>query len=206
MKLPDSLTAVLRQQRLAIEAALESFAAITPDQWFYEMCFCLCTPQSKATNAAIVVEKLKKMRFAEHPFDVTGILGDPNNYIRFHHTKAKRLQYVQLHWSEIQRVIAQDVLPFEKRSLLIEVVPGFGMKEASHFLRNIGHRGLAIIDRHFLTNLAECGVIEPSASVSTISRYVQIEEQYLQYCTYINIDPDVLDLVFWSKQTSFVLK
>jgi N-glycosylase/DNA lyase len=40
--------------------------------------------------------------------------------------------------------------PTAKREKVAELIKGIGYKEASHFLRNIGYRNLAIIDRHYL--------------------------------------------------------
>ena len=38
-------------------------------------------------------------------------------------------------------------------------IKGLGYKEASHFLRNIGFPGYAILDKHILNSLREMGVI-----------------------------------------------
>ncbi|HKY05577.1 MAG TPA: DNA lyase, partial [Blastocatellia bacterium] len=39
-------------------------------------------------------------------------------------------------------------------------VRGLGYKEGSHFLRNIGYRGYAILDKHVLARLSELGVLD----------------------------------------------
>jgi N-glycosylase/DNA lyase len=86
------------------------------------------------------------------------------------------------------------------------MVDGIGMKEASHFLRNIGLRGLAIIDRHLLTNMVACGIFDEAPSVSTVSKYLDVEMRFAAYCEAIGIDMDEIDLLFWCAQTGHILK
>jgi N-glycosylase/DNA lyase len=81
-----------------------------------------------------------------------------------------------------------------------------GMKEASHVLRNIGYRGIAIIDRHILTHMVQCGIIADDTVPSSQKKYLEIEAKWLHFASDIRIDPDELDLVFWSLQTGEILK
>ena len=54
------------------------------------------------------------------------------------------------------------------------------MKESSHFLRNIGYRGYAILDKHILRGLHELGVIDEPARPSSPARYREIETRLLK--------------------------
>jgi thermostable 8-oxoguanine DNA glycosylase len=80
-----------KERKKAIRERLREFTAVPPSQWFYEFCYCLCTPQSKATSAFAVAEKLQQQRFLEQEFDPTSLLRNPEHYIRFHNTKARTL-------------------------------------------------------------------------------------------------------------------
>ncbi|MBU3678735.1 MAG: DNA lyase [Candidatus Kapabacteria bacterium] len=176
-------------------------------QRFYELCFCLMTPQSSAVHASMVQTELEKMDFLAKGQDVVDVLRAPDKYIRFHHTKHRRLHRAREQWSVLEAVLDDSTISEqERRNSLRELVDGFGMKEASHFLRNIGHRGLAIIDRHLLTNLVTCGVYEEIPSVSTIKRYEDVERSFTAYCVAIGIDMDEIDLLFWCAQTGHILK
>ncbi|MCX6139614.1 MAG: DNA lyase, partial [Candidatus Kapabacteria bacterium] len=93
-----------------------------------------------------------------------------------------------------------------RRKLLARSVNGIGLKEASHFLRNIGVRGLAIIDRHLLTNLVRCGVYVKVPQINTVRAYQSVEEAYSVYCFELGIDMDEVDLLFWCNQTGHILK
>lgn len=219
--LPQELADLYIQRRQAILARLADFAAIRQDQWFYELCYCLLTPQSKAAHASSVIEHLKADAFFEHGGDMVHHLRNKSTYIRFHNVKHSRLQHVRTHWNEIESLllastnssdssIASDARTSSDakvvRDALVSAVPGFGMKEASHFLRNIGYRGLAILDRHLLTNLVRCGVYAEVPPVSSPLHYRSVEAEFLRFAICVKVDPDELDLLFWSAQTGIILK
>lgn len=206
-RLPDSLADLYAEQQKSIRQRLRDFAAVPEGDWFYEMCFCLCTPQSSAVHAYAVQQMLQEQKFLERGHDVLHILRDPSCYIRFHNTKHRRLHLARDQWPKIYALVKQtDSTSRELRDILAEHVDGFGLKEASHYLRNIGRRGLAIIDRHLLTNLVRCGVYDEVPSVSTKKKYHAVERAYDDYCHAIGVDMDEIDLLFWCAQTGHILK
>ncbi|MCS6886072.1 MAG: N-glycosylase/DNA lyase [Acidobacteriota bacterium] len=85
-------------------------------------------------------------------------------------------------------------------------VVGVGYKEASHFLRNIGKRGYAILDRHVLRCLSELGVVSTPQPPANRSRYLEIEQLMKRFAEQVGIDFDELDLLLWSQITGEVLK
>lgn len=85
-------------------------------------------------------------------------------------------------------------------------IKGLGYKEASHFLRNIGLSGYAILDKHILRCLAELGVIESPAPPATRTKYLAVEERLRGFAEDVQIDFDELDLVLWSMKTGEILK
>jgi N-glycosylase/DNA lyase len=85
-------------------------------------------------------------------------------------------------------------------------IKGLGYKEASHFLRNVGFPGYAILDKHILRSLAELGVIESFEPPTTRARYLETEERLRRFSRDVKIDFDELDLVLWSMKTGEVLK
>lgn len=204
--LPPHLSALYLASKREIQARLDDFARVEPSLWFYELCFCLCTPQSKATHALIVQQKLQQMGFKEHGGEVASILGDPSHYIRFHNTKAKRIHAARENWGRIEAALNSDITSIELRAELVRLVDGLGHKEASHFLRNIGHRNLAIIDRHLLRCLVDCQVLDSVPPVGSATAYQRVEEKYRRFCIDIQIDMDEVDLLFWSAIAGEVLK
>ena len=85
-------------------------------------------------------------------------------------------------------------------------IKGLGYKESSHFLRNVGLRGYAILDKHILRCLAELGVVETPAPPTTRARYLATEERLRAFARDVRIDFDELDLVLWSMKTGEILK
>jgi N-glycosylase/DNA lyase len=94
----------------------------------------------------------------------------------------------------------RDWLVREKR------IKGLGYKEASHFLRNIGLKGYAILDKHILRSMAELGLIADPTPPSTRSKYLSTEEKLKELAHLTEIDFDELDLVLWSLKTGEILK
>ena len=97
-------------------------------------------------------------------------------------------------------IARRDWLARERR------IKGLGYKESSHFLRNIGFRGYAILDKHILRSLAELGEIESPDPPATRARYLETEERLRQFARRVAIDFDELDLVLWSMKTGEILK
>jgi N-glycosylase/DNA lyase len=85
-------------------------------------------------------------------------------------------------------------------------IKGLGYKESSHFLRNVGLRGYAILDKHILRCMAEVGVIASPQPPSTRTRYLATEERLRDFARALGVDFDELDLVLWSMKTGEILK
>jgi|SRR5437764_1711891 len=206
-ELPDPWLSVYAERREAIRLRLDDFSNIAPTDYFYELLFCILTPQSSAKNADAVIAKLKKDKFLELGFDPVPYLRDPKNYIRFHNVKSKRLLHIRTIYHELPPIILNDRSDVKKlREKVLQQIPGLGLKESSHFLRNIGIRGLAILDRHILKHLKSLKIIGRIPSSLTPKRYFAIEKKWLKYSSEVGIPMDELDLLFWSMETGEIRK
>jgi N-glycosylase/DNA lyase len=85
-------------------------------------------------------------------------------------------------------------------------IKGLGYKEASHFLRNIGYSGYAILDKHVLRCLAELKIIDEPKPPNSRMKYLTVESKLRLLTEKVQIDFDELDLVLWSIKTGSVLK
>jgi len=92
------------------------------------------------------------------------------------------------------------------REWLAEHVKGFGYKEASHFLRNVGYVNVAILDRHVLRVLAEHGLIDEVPKTLTKRRYLEIEKRLEGLAQTLGLSLGELDLYLWQMKTGKVLK
>lgn len=204
--LPDFLLEKYNELYNEIIQRLKDFANVESEKYFYELCYCICTPQSKAENALIVQEKLEELDFLNNDIDPTPILFEKSNYIRFHNQKAKRLLILKEQYDEIDEILRTDLKPYDKRLWLRKNVNGFGMKESAHFLRNIGYRNLAILDRHILKHLHYCGLFDEIPKISGDKQYMEIENIFFEFSEQIKIPLDELDLLFWSYETGKIIK
>ncbi len=192
--------------RPSIRARLEDFARVPETEYFYELAYCLLTPQSSAVNAGKVIEKLKKEDFLGREIDPSAILFAKEHYIRFHNTKSRRLVEAKRRLPEILAALSAGGEPAQVRSWFVKNVKGLGWKEASHFLRNIGYRDLAILDRHILKNLRRHRIIRALPKSLTAPRYQAIEKKFRAFAGDVGIPMDELDLLFWSRETGEILK
>lgn len=190
----------------AIRERLEEFSRVGPADYFYELAYCILTPQSSAVNAARAVERLREKHFHEESFNPEPVLAQKDSYIRFHKTKSRLLIELRRTFPEIHAVISNGETGPDLREWLVKYVKGLGYKEASHFLRNIGHRNLAILDRHILKNLKKFGVIRTIPKSIGRKTYLKIEERFQGFAKVVGIPIDDLDLLFWSLETGEILK
>jgi N-glycosylase/DNA lyase len=202
----DELTSLFAERKRAIRKRLEEFAAVKREEYFYELAYCLLTPQSSAVNADKAIAALKSANFFVRDIDAAEILCRKQHYIRFHNTKAKRLHELKLKYDETLPALCNGTPSRELREWLVHNVKGLGWKEASHFLRNIGRLDLAILDRHILKNLKRHGVIRSLPKTLTAKRYLSIEQKFKRFADEVGISMDELDLLFWSNETGEILK
>jgi N-glycosylase/DNA lyase len=211
MHLPSSLKKELQTDfdahGDAIRLRLAEFRAVPEERWFYELCYCLMTPQSSARQCALVCEELERGGFQQTGFDPTSLLrSHQGGYVRFHNTKARRLRAAREQWPDTLGRIRSDLADRPLRNMLAETVAGLGYKEASHFLRNIGRSNLAIVDRHIIRNLVRLGVLAEWPTSISRRRYMEIEALFEDLARTVAIPMDELDLLLWRRETGFLLK
>lgn len=177
---------------------------------FAELTFCLCTPQSRAITCWEVIDLLMKndLLFKGDEEHIRPLLKD----IRFGDNKARYIVKARRYFTEDNSLKIKDkIRSFDDvpklRMWLAENILGMGMKEASHFLRNIGlGEDLAILDRHILKNLRDYDVIYQIPKSITKKVYIDIEDKMREFSRRIDIPMDELDLLFWSEETGMIFK
>jgi N-glycosylase/DNA lyase len=93
----------------------------------------------------------------------------------------------------------------QAREWLVENVKGFGYKEASHFLRNIGFKDVAIIDRHILRFLNGMELLDLPNTLSK-KQYLHVEKLLQAIADKLSITLSELDLYLWYIMTGKILK
>jgi len=162
----------------------------TYEEIFYDMCFCLCAPQTTFKSNRKVLNRLMKMSFYVKDYSLSVIV-DAVKEARFKNNKARYLTEAKKKFPAIIDLLEDEYLPVvKKRAFLVEEIAGFGMKSASHFLRNCGDQELAIIDTHILKFLE-------APLPSTKKKYELLEIMFTSAAKEYELTPAGLDAYIW---------
>jgi N-glycosylase/DNA lyase len=191
-----------------VESRLAEFSAVwnegSDEKLWLEMCFCACTPQNDAKKAwnAVLTLKSEGLLADGSQERIAGILRD--NGVRFHNNKAlsiivNRETFFPDVKKRINAIINEEAgVFFNIRGRLAKTARGWGLKEASHFLRNIGFGNeICILDRHILRRLVAYGAIEHIPKTLGAKDYFSIEREMAAFAKKTGVPLDALDLVFW---------
>lgn len=179
------------------------------ERLFQELAFCLLTPQSKAENAwnAILLLDKNNLLYTGNSEQISIHL----NTVRFKNNKARYIVKARETFSnnlnEIKETLSSIPTTKTKREWLVKNITGYGLKESSHFLRNIGFsEDIAILDRHILRNLVNYNVIDEIPKSITQKIYLEIENKMELFSKSINISMTYLDFIFWYNAKSSLFK
>jgi N-glycosylase/DNA lyase len=203
-----------RARRAEIQARLAEFESVWRDgsdeRLWEELVYCIFTAGASARMGLRSVEAVRALLAGGTHEELAAALSGTHRY------PLARSGYVVVtreHLRDDCRMRLRERLegfndPFERRDWLARErgIKGLGYKESSHFLRNVGLRGYAILDKHILRCLAELGVVETPDPPATRSRYLATEERLRRFARDARIDFDELDLVLWSMKTGEILK
>jgi N-glycosylase/DNA lyase len=204
-----------------IDKRLEEFSLLWENggdlDIFKELCFCTCTPQNdahKAWNAVLCLQENKLIETGAHSA-VAEILRERG--VRFHRNKARYIiTNREIFYPETKNKI-YALIKNKPNKPLIDVrdardelqkkVFGWGLKEASHFLRNVGKgNSICILDRHIMRQLVLYNVIKEIPASITGTAYHEIEKKMLSFAEKESIPADALDLIFWYKEKNELFK
>jgi N-glycosylase/DNA lyase len=210
----ENIRAVHAGRAEEISSALEAFATIGragDDRVLWEeMVFCFFTGGCSARMGINALEAVKPVLMTAGREELTQRLLGVHRYpnARAGYVVHSREFLIEHCGMKLRDKLFGFECRTERRDWLVREkgIKGLGYKEASHYLRNIGFRGYAILDKHVLNCLAELGVIGDPKPPSTRSRYLETEQAYIELAGKVEIDPDELDLVLWSMKTGIILK
>lgn len=171
---------------------------------FKELCFCILTANFSAERGIRIQKEIgdgfitlpegalvKKLRSLGH---------------RYPESRAKYIVLARRLYGQLSSILNKFPEPFEAREWLVRNVKGLGYKEASHFLRNVGHLDLAILDRHILRFMKEKGFIGEVPRSLSKTNYLKIESAFKAMASRAGMKPGELDLYIWYLETGKVLK
>lgn len=167
---------------------------------FKELCFCIMTANFKADRGIEIQKQIGN-----------GFLNLTENKLEkrlreLGYRYPNRASYIieaRKHIGEFGNILK---MPEKKaREFLVKNIKGLGMKESSHFLRNIGKKNLAILDFHIL-DLMERQCLLHKPKTLTPKLYLKIENILENIAKKYNTNLAELDLLLWGHETGKVLK
>ena len=167
-----------------------------------ELAFCISTANSSALAGLKFQKSLESLELKDLDVDAIEELLMRAG-VRFYTKKAEYIAKAIEKFDFVERAL--DLPSFSARKILIKI-KGLGYKEASHFLRNVGRRDVAIIDRHVMRWMFEKGYIDKIPKSLTPKRYVELEEILRRIAVNMGLSLAELDLIIWYEMTGKVLK
>ncbi len=192
-------------KKKAIKERLAQFGELGAVEQQKEFMFCTLTPQSNAQRCWAAVEEI--FQFPENQrFTSDSLKAVLKTRTRFHNNKTRYVLENKALWNNIEPLLNNTNI-LELRNWLADNVKGYGLKEASHFLRNIGksNNQIAILDRHILKNLKKHNAIQET-KIKSRKDYLEKEAKYLEFAHKTGIPADELDLLWWSQENGFIFK
>jgi N-glycosylase/DNA lyase len=219
---PDTLDTLIEElhkthieKRAAIRARLAEFEAIMleadDERLFEELVFCIFTAGASARMGLNSIERIRPYLFNAGQKRLTQLLLGAHRYPNARagyivHTRDFLKRDCGLRLRERLDSFGDDMEARRDFFAKNPGVKGIGYKEASHYLRNIGYRGYAILDKHILRTLYEIGVIDSPDPPGAKKKYLAVEDSMRKFAEGIRINLDELDLLLWSNKTGVILK
>jgi len=175
----------------------------TEEDLFKELCFCILTANYSAERG-IRIQKEIDLGFLSLPLDeLARKLRELGH--RYPEIRAKYIVEARKYLGKLKKVLESFDDEALLRDWLVKNVKGLGYKEASHFLRNIGFKNVAIIDFHIIDLLVKYGIIERPRSL-TKKKYMEIEDILRKIAEISGLTLAELDLYLWYMETGKILK
>jgi len=177
---------------------------------FEELAFCIFTANTSAEMGLKAVDAVRNVLINGTANDMTRRL---EGIYRFNNLRPEFIVHTRNYLkASLNFELKNKITSFKDKNELREFfalnkdIKGLGYKEASHFLRNIGFKGYAILDKHIINSLHEFGVLKTNEKPKNNKEYLEIEQKFIDFSKQVGIDMDELDLLLWSRKNGRILK
>lgn len=173
------------------------------DAVFGELCFCLLTANFSAERCINIQNDMGRDFSILSKQELENRLRKHGH--RFPKTRADYIYEARSCEKDLFSAVGNGK---ERRDKLVREIKGIGMKEASHFLRNIGFKDVAIIDFHIIDILNREGLIKFDRGKESLTKkkYLEIERILEGVAEKTNLNLAELDLYLWYMETGKILK
>jgi len=199
----------------------ESWKVVSENRLWSELVFCILSANVSFELAKSVISVLHKKNYLDTAWllsrkNASTVLYNELREPNFHPKKkdgslrryryprkaeliVKASQIIYRNGLTIKELLQNSASDFALRNQLANTVPGIGLKEASHFLRNVGYSdSLAIIDVHvfnfckdFLFNDSPNSRLQPQKDYFLLERVLQ------NFTSYHKLNLAIFDLAIW---------
>lgn len=121
---------------------------------------------------------------------------------RFPNVRAKNIvesaKYIYSERSSLKQILLNAETEVDARDTIVDNISGVGLKESSHFLRNIGYSSnLAIIDVHIVSFLQYLKLENDVVKNITPKKYYELENKMREMAAFYGLNLSVLDNAIW---------
>ena len=170
---------------------------------FKELCFCIMTANCGALKCIEVSEKINDGFLTLDELELAKKLRQLG--YRFPNVRAQYIVEARQKIKDLDELLKTEKDAKKIRAWEVKNIKGLGLKESSHFLRNIGFFDVAIIDFHIVDLLVKIGLIQKPKSL-TKAKYLEIEAILKELSERVSLTLGELDLFLWYLETGKVLK
>ena len=175
---------------------------------FEELSFCIFTANTSAEMGLKAVDAVRNVLINGSADDMTRRL---EGIYRFNNVRPEYIVHSREFLKnslnfQIKKKLESFKDANEMRDFFVKNIKGLGMKESSHFLRNIGFKGYAILDKHIINSLHEFGVLKKNNKPKNSREYLEMEQKFIDFSKDVGISVDELDLLLWSRKNGRILK
>lgn len=209
----EELKALYTEKKNSIRNQLNEFEEVHQKaddrRIFEELTFCILTSAVGPKVGAKSLEAIKDIVLEASPEELveqlTGIHKYPEKAYYIVHTRDYLKRKYDL---KLNNLINSFNDPLELREFfaLNKDVKGLGLTQASHFLRNIGIKGYAMLDRNVVRSLYDLGVLESPNPPTTKKKHTDAEEKMKEFASKLEIEVEELDMLLWSIKTGHIPK
>jgi len=212
----ERVVATHRARRKDIKKRLGEFQEVwhhgSDARLWEELVYCIFTAGASARMGLNAIDAVRSLLLDGEPEEMTQVLRETGAH-RFPVARPRYIVTTRNYFRANFGMALRERLrsfsdPFERRDWLAQEkqIKGLGYKESSHFLRNVGVKGHAILDKHVMHCLTEMNIVDMARPPANRKKYLEVEQEFRRFAKQIKVDFDELDLVLWAIKTGEILK
>ncbi len=209
----EELKVLYIQKKDSIKAQLDEFEQVREKgddkRIFEELTFCILTSAVGPKVGMKSLDAIRDILLEGSPEELEESLKGVHKYPEKAYYIVHTRNYLRDTFSmKIKDLIRSFDDPIKKREFfaLNKDIKGLGLTQASHFLRNIGIKGYAILDRNVVRSLYDLGILEAPKPPATKKKYLEAEEKMKGFAEELGIEIEELDMLLWSMKTGYIPK